>query len=454
MIFRRGNSYYEKIGKNEEVCIDEELPFDIPDSWEWVRLGNVINLTSGQDLSADKYNDKEIGIPYLTGASNIENGVLIINRWTSNPRSKAYHGDLLLTCKGTVGTMAILNYDEVHIARQIMAISTNYNIHLLYIKFFLASSVEKLKASAKSMIPGIARDDVLNIYFPLPPLEEQQRIVNKIEELLPSIEDYNIAYTKIEKLNTDFPEKLKKSILQWAVQGKLVPQDENDEPASILLERIREEKAQLIKDKKIKKPKQESLIFKRGNSYYEKIDKNEEVCIDEELPFDIPDSWEWVRLGSIFQHNTGKALNSSNRTGQLLKYITTSNVYWDNIKLDKVKEMYFKDTEIAKCTITRGDLLVCEGGDVGRAAIWNYDYEMCIQNHIHRLRGYKPICSKFYLFTLWLYKQLGLIGGQGIGIKGLSSNALSILLLPVPPLEEQQRIVTKIEELLVLNAQL
>ena len=182
------------------------------------------------------------------------------------------------------------------------------------------------------------------------------------------------------------------------------------------------------------------------NLPYEKVGKNEPVCIADEVPFEIPESWEWVRLGEFFQHNTGKALNSSNRSGELLTYITTSNLYWNRFEIDNLREMYFSETEIPKCTATKGDLLVCEGGDIGRAAIWPYDTDIRIQNHIHRLRAYSEVCVEYYLCIFFLYKHAGWIGGKGIGIQGLSSNALHSLLFPLPPLQEQRRIVTKIKE--------
>ena len=242
-------------------------------------------------------------------------------------------------------------------------------------------------------------------------------------------------------------QQLKNSILQMAVQGKLVPQDPNDEPASVLLARIRKEKEELIKAGKIKKEKNPSYIFRGADNLpYEKVGKNEPVCIADGVPFEIPDNWEWVRLGEIFQHNTGKALNASNRSGELLAYITTSNLYWNRFELNSLREMYFSKSEIEKCTVTKGDLLVCEGGDIGRAAIWLYDIDIRIQNHIHRLRSYSKICTEYYYYLFFLYKHAGWIGGKGIGIKGLSANALHSLLFPLPPLSEQYRIVTKIKE--------
>lgn len=166
------------------------------------------------------------------------------------------------------------------------------------------------------------------------------------------------------------------------------------------------------------------------------------------MPFDILDSWRWIRIDNLFQHNTGKALNSSNTQGVLHPYITTSNVYWGYFNLECIKEMLFTQDEFAKCSIVPGDLLVCEGGDVGRASIWKNDIPMCIQNHIHRLRAYYPVCTPFYYFAFFVYKSIGLIGGKGIGIQGLSSGALGKLIFSLPPLTEQERIVKQMEIIL------
>ena len=167
-----------------------------------------------------------------------------------------------------------------------------------------------------------------------------------------------------------------------------------------------------------------------------------------DAPFDIPESWVWVRLGELFQHNTGKALNSADKSGTPLEYITTSNVYWNRFDLGKLKTMCFTDAEVEKCTVQKGDLLVLEGGDIGRAAIWNYDFPMRIQNHIHRLRPYGEVCIEYFYHVFYYLKSVGSINGKGIGIKGLSANVLHSLLIPLPPPAEQKRIVAKIEELL------
>ena len=226
------------------------------------------------------------------------------------------------------------------------------------------------------------------------------------------------------------PQELKNSILQIAIQGKLVPQRPEEGNAEDLYKQIQAEKQKLIKEGKIKKEKPLPPIT------------------DDEKPFEIPKSWKWVRLGEIFQHNTGKALNSSDKVGIKKKYITTSNLYWNRFELENVREMYFSNNEIEKYLVKKGDLLVCEGGDIGRAAIWNYDYEICLQNHIHRLRSYVKINTKYFYYIFYFYKNTNKIGGKGIAIKGLSSMALHILFIPLPPLAEQKRIVAKIEEFL------
>ena len=245
-------------------------------------------------------------------------------------------------------------------------------------------------------------------------------------------------------------DQLRKSILQQAIQGKLVPQDPNDEPASVLLERIREEKARLVEEKKIKKEKNPSVIFRgEDNSYYEKFTLSGEVkCIDEKIPFEIPNGWEWCIIGNLFNHNNGKQLNRSNSSGELMSYITTSNLYWNGFILNNLKKMPFEIKEIERCQAIKGDLLVCEGGDIGRSCIWENDEPIMLQNHIHKLRAYLPLCTRYFYYIFYLYNLSGLIGGKGIGIQGFSSQTLHTTRVPLPPLAEQQRIVEKIEELI------
>ena len=228
------------------------------------------------------------------------------------------------------------------------------------------------------------------------------------------------------------PQELKSSILQLAVQGKLLEQHPEEGTGEELYQQIQAEKQKLIKEGKTKKEKPLPEIS------------------EDEIPFDIPESWKWVHIGELFQHNTGKALNSTNKDGHPLEYITTSNVYWNKFEISKLKTMLFTDSEIEKCTVQKGDLLVLEGGDIGRAAIWNYEFPMRIQNHIHKLRSYGDVCIEFFYNIFFLYKSTGLINGKGIGIKGLSANVLHSLIVPLPPLAEQKRIVAKLEEILPL----
>ena len=436
------NLHYEKFADGSIKCIEDEIPFEVPEGWAWCRLSQIIILYSGQDLEPSRYNDNSIGIPYITGASNFEDGRIIINRWTDSPTTHATIDDLLLTCKGSgVGKMVWCNIENAHIARQIMALRCIDGLYKNYLEIVMLAFLSKIVSKANGLIPGLSRDVILNMTFPLPPFNEQTQIYHKSKEIL----SYTQQVDKETEKLIDIINITKSKILDLAIRGKLVPQNPNDEPASVLLERIRAEKEELIKQGKIKRDKKESIIFRGDdNSYYEQCGKKIE-CIDSEIVFDIPHKWSWVRLGELFQHNTGKALNSSNTSGTKMQYITTSNMYWNRFELTHLKEMVFTDSEVVKCTVKKGDLLVCEGGDIGRSAIWCFDYPMRIQNHIHRLRPYTTISVKFYYYIFFLYKQTGLIGGKGIGIQGLSSNALHKLLFPLPPLSEQYRIVEAIE---------
>lgn len=227
------------------------------------------------------------------------------------------------------------------------------------------------------------------------------------------------------------PQELKNSILQLAIQGRLVEQRPEEGTAEELYRKIQEEKQRLIKEGKIKKEKPLPEI------------------VEDEVPFEIPESWKWVYIGDIFSHNTGKAQNSSGAAnGVIRKFITTSNLYWNSFDFSKVKEMPFTEQELKRCTVQKGDLLVCEGGDCGRSAIWTYDEEVCIQNHVHRLRPYQEISIEYFYYLFYLYKFTGKLRGRGVAIQGLSNEALHKVVCPFPPLAEQKRIAAKIEEIL------
>lgn len=343
---------------------------------------------------------------------------------------------------GTVGKTVFLGeiIEKLYLNQRVAAIRVENKsiIDIEYLYCVISSNFIKniINTQKNSTNDNISMKLIQEFPIPLPPLSEQKRIVEKIEELMPLVEAYEESWKRLEELNKKFPEDMKKSLLQEAIKGKLVEQRPEEGTGEELYETIQAEKKKLIKEGKIKKQKALSEIT------------------EDEMPFEIPESWKWVRIGTIFQHNTGKALNRANREGIELEYITTSNLYWDRFELDNLKKMYFKETEFEKCSVMKGDLLVCEGGDIGRAAIWENEYIVMIQNHIHRLRAYHTICTRFFYYLFYLYKNIGLIGGKGIGIKGLSTRALSVIVFPLPPLNEQKRIVERLEELLPLCDQL
>jgi len=426
-----------KKGKQLAEIAENEIPFDIPESWKWVRLGNCINLLSGQDLTSDRYNSKNEGIVYLTGASNIDDDdEIIINRWTTSPTSVAHKGDLLLTCKGTIGKTSILDIEEAHIARQIMAISAVL-IDLKYLKYFVTISIEELQRKAKSMIPGIDRDTVKGLAFPLPPLAEQHRIVAKIEELLPYVDRYAAAYEKLEQFNASFPKDMKKSVLQYAIQGKLVPQDPSEGTGEELYQQIQEEKQSLIKEGKLKKGKPLADIA------------------EDEVPFDIPESWKWVRVQSVVTLNPKNELDDAADAGFIPMTLVSDG--FRNLHSFEVK----KWGDIKKGFSHFAD------GDIGVAKI-----TPCFQNRksvifrnlpngcgagtteltISRVIG--ETLNREYL--LWFFKTSYFIEN---GVKSFTGTAgqqrihkdyLANCLLPLPPLAEQHRIVAKLEEILPL----
>ena len=432
VIFRGADNLpYEKVGKNEPVCIADEVPFEIPESWEWVRLGNVIELQSGQDMTPDKYNSNGNGIPYITGASNIENGKVLINRWTNCGRAFAYKGDILLTCKGTVGTMAVLQESQVHIARQIMAIRPIGELYISYIQLVLQTLVESLKAAAKSMIPGIARDDVLQSLFPVPPFNEQQRIVSKFSMIIPYMEQYSMVDAELSSLNSIFPETLKKSILQEAIQGKLVQQDPLDEPASVLLERIRAEKERLIQEGKIKRDKHESVIYRRDNSHYEKRG-SEEFCIDEELPFDLPETWSWARLGELCSVVTGRLDANAQTIDGKYAFFTCG------------KEIFRTDTYAFDC-----DAILLGGNNAsGDYKMHRYSGKFNAYQRVYVISGREPdfLNYLYYVITFWLGHLKK--NSQGTTTRFIKLGQVTGMLVPVPPCAEQKHIIQTIQLLL------
>lgn len=452
------SSYYEKILATGEVkCIDEEVPFEIPKGWEWCRVSSLFQInpkvvaednTSAafipmEAISAGygsefRYYEKEWGEIKSGYTAFADNDIAFakITPCFQNRKSAIFEGLPNGIGAGTTELKILRTYGET--------INRWFVLYFLESPYFIDEATFKGTANQQRIIVGYLE----NKLFPLPPLAEQERIVDKIGLVMPIIDKYSKSQELLDKMNVELNECLKKSVLQEAIQGKLVPQIAEEGTAHELLEQIKTEKQKLVKEGKLKKSALASSVIFRGddNKYYT-IDKKEKICIDDEMPFDIPDTWQWCRLGTLFSHCTGKALNASNLKGSLMTYITTSNLYWNRFELDNLKRMRFTDEEIEKCTATLGDLLVCEGGDIGRAAIWNYPYDIRIQNHIHKLRAYKLLCTKFFFWVFYFYKATGQIGGKGIGIQGLSSKALDNILIPLPPLKEQQRIVAQIEKL-------
>lgn len=419
-----------------EITADE-IPFDIPDSWKWCRITDCGVFISGYTPKPVELTSEGV-VPYfkVSDMNTTGNELFLINTESylksSNPKCFLKNTIVYPKNGGAVFT------NKKRILSQNSVVDLNIGgyypiepLDLMFVYIFF-SNIDFRKCYKGTALPTIDMDRLKSKWFPLPPLAEQKRIVAKIEELLPYIDRYEKAWSRLEDFNKRFPVDMQKSILQMAIQGRLVPQLPEEGTGEELFQQIQAEKQRLIKAGTIKKEKPLPEIT------------------EDEVPLDIPDSWKWVYIGDLFQHNTGKALNSSDKSGSPMEYITTSNVYWNSFTLDKLKTMLFTEAEVDKCTVQKGDLLVLEGGDVGRAAIWNYDFPMRIQNHIHKLRPFGKLCIEYFYHIFFLYKNAGMINGKGIGIKGLSSGALHNLLVPLPPLAEQKRIVAKLEEILPL----
>lgn len=426
-----------KIKKDRSLpdILDEDRPFDIPDNWMWCRLGTVINLLSGQDMPLTAYNDKKNGVPYITGASNIENGKIIINRWIEKPKTIATRGQLLVTCKGTVGKTAILNKDRVHIARQIMSIET-YFLDVNFLKCFIDRQVPNLIFRAKSMIPGIERSDILMLFFPLPPLAEQKRIVAKIEELLPYVDRYEKAWTKLEDFNKRFPVDMQKSVLQMAISGKLVEQRPKEGNVEELYKKIQTEKQKLTKEGKIKKDKPQLLIT------------------DEEKPFDIPDSWMWVRFKDVCKIVNGFTPSRSNTNfwnGEI-PWFTIDDVHDQGRFISHTKQSITKQalSKNSERIVPPDTVLLCCTASVGEYAYTKISLTTNQQFNALVIRDeYKNVLCPMYLyeFSQTLKKKITNDAGKTT-FNFLSVGKLENFLLPIPPLEEQKRIVEKIDELL------
>ncbi|KAA4074908.1 restriction endonuclease subunit S [Bacteroides ovatus] len=392
----------------------ECVPFEIPNSWVWATLGDIGTWQAGGTPSRSNKTYYGGSIPWLK-TGDLNDGLItdipesITEEAVANSSAKINPvGSVLIAMYGaTIGKLGILTFPATT-NQACCACIEYYAVIQSYLFYFLLSQrTTFISKGGGGAQPNISKEIIVNTTIPLPPLAEQQRIVTEIQRCFALINQ--IEQRKVDLQTTI--KQLKNRTLDLAIHGKLVSQDPNDEPASKLLKRINP-KAKITSD----------------NEHY-------------------PYGWQYTILGEIFTHNTGKALNSSNKEGMMKSYLTTSNVHWDKFDFTVLKQMPYKENELDKCTVTKGDLLVCEGGDIGRSAIWNYDYDICIQNHIHKLRAKIDLCVAFYYYVLLYLKENNLIGGKGIGLLGLSSNALHKINVPLPPLAEQYRIVQKIEEL-------
>ena len=459
------NTPYEKIG-DEVRSLADEVPFDIPDSWEWVRIRSLGEIVRGSGIKRNE--TVQQGLPcvrygelYTTYQTLFTSAVSFIAPDLYEKCKHFSYGDVLMTLTGEnkpdiAKAVAYLGTEPIAASGD-LAFWTQHGMNPLFLSYIMASPyiiARKVALATGDIIVHISGDKLGTILLPVPPLAEQERIVACIQEAELVIENYAIKATALQKLQDSFPEALKKSILQEAVQGKLVPQDPSDEPAEALLERIRAEKQRLIKEGKIKKDKHESVIFRRDNSHYEKLD-GVERCIDDELLFEIPDSWEWVRLGTVLEIARG----GSPRPIQ--QYLTTEpdGINWIKIgDTDKGGKYIYKTKEkirpegVAKSRMVHsGDFLLTNSMSFGRPYILKSDG--CIHDGwlvlSNRFECYSVDFLYYILSSPFAYYQF-CDSVSGAVVKNLNSDKVANALFPLPPLSEQKRIVQRIEELLPL----
>ena len=450
-IFRGADNLpYEKVGKNEPVCIADEVPFEIPESWEWVRWGTLSeSIQYGYNAPG-----QENGRIKMVRISDIQDNSVMwetvpycdikeeeIDAYLLNPN------DILFArTGGTVGKSYLVQEVPEEAIYAGYLIRTRYSDHLCpqYLKYFMESELywsQLREGTIATAQPNCNGKTLGNMLVPIPPSYEQIRIVEKLNAIMAHVIEYGTAYSKSKHLNNIFPEQLKKSILQEVVQGKLVPQDPHAEPASILLERIRAEKKKLIDEGKIKKDKHESVIFRRDNSHYEKLDGIER-CIDDEIPFEIPNSWVWTRFGQVISLLSGTDFKPEeyNDQQQGTPYITgASSLSEDGVLLNRW-------TETPRNIATKGDvLLVCKGSGYGKTVICDIE-EAHIARQIMAIKKLESLNMQYV--RLFLQANFDHIKSKGQGvIPGIDRNSVMELLFPIPPLSEQYRIVEKQREL-------
>ena len=458
------NTPYEKIG-DEVRSLADEIPFDIPDSWEWVTLQTIATSSLGKTL--DKAKNKGDLKPYLCSINVYWDGIDLTTvkeaRLEENelPKYLLRPGDLLICEGGDVGRSAVWeSTQEMYYQNALHRVRFYGEINPHYFQLLLEcyKGNQILDAYSKGMtIKHLVQTALNTIVFPLPPLSEQTRIVDAVNRLLPYLHSYDRAEQKLSALNTGFSEALKKSILQEAVQGKLVPQDPSDEPAEALLGRIRAEKQRLIKEGKIKKDKHESAIFRRDNSHYEKRG-SEDVCIDEEVPFEIPENWAWARLSSFGVFSSGKTPSMSN------PQFWNGDVPWvtsKDMKRPVITDSVMHISELAASTVqlypTGTLLLVARSGILKRILpLCKLGIDSTINQDIKAFSLYDIELSEWLFYGIKAFEPYILkeLVKSVTTVESLKFDEFAAMLIPVPPLSEQRRIIAAIKAAMNLLAPL
>ena len=446
---------YEKVGKNEPVCIADEVPFDIPESWEWVRLGTISTYAE----TKKKINAQDAD-PNLWGLDleDIEKGGQLISQKTVGERKAVGDktifkcGDILYSKLRPYLLKILVAPNNGICTPEIVPFNLYGKINAYYIVEFLKSPyVDQVINSVTYGVkmPRVGTETMTSLLVPLPPISEQARIVARLKCVLSAVQSYNTAYDKGEKLTTKFPIQLKKSILQYAVQGKLVPQDPADEPASVLLERIRTEKEQLIKEGKIKRDKHESVIFRRDNSYYEQVDGIER-CIDDELPFEIPESWEWCRLKSLTENITSGSRDWAkyySTTGAAFLRMGNLSKNSFDLRLEHIQRVSIPSkAEGTRTSLQSGDLLFSITGDVGMLGLIPDGFEKAyINQHTAMIRFLPEMRNKYIPYLLLTDYAQKFYNANQHGIKNsFRLDSIGELLVSIPSEKELFRILQRI----------
>ena len=446
---------YEKVGKNEPICIADEVPFDIPESWEWVRLGTISTYAE----TKKKINAQDAD-PNLWGLDleDIEKGGQLISQKTVGERKAVGDktifkcGDILYSKLRPYLLKILVAPNNGICTPEIVPFNLYGKINAYYIVEFLKSPyVDQVINSVTYGVkmPRVGTETMTSLLVPLPPISEQARIVARLKCVLSAVQSYNTAYDKGEKLTTEFPIQLKKSILQYAVQGKLVPQDPADEPASVLLERIRTEKEQLVKEGKIKRDKHESVIFRRDNSYYEKVDGIER-CIDDEIPFEIPESWEWCRLKSLTENITSGSRDWAkyySTTGAAFLRMGNLSKNSFDLRLEHIQRVTIPSkAEGTRTSLQSGDLLFSITGDVGMLGLIPDGFEKAyINQHTAMIRFLPEMRNKYIPYLLLTDYAQKFYNANQHGIKNsFRLDSIGELLVSIPPEKELFRILQRI----------